>query len=66
MTDQPKQRGGLRTPAGGRPKKADKKVKINITISKALHVWLLAQRTPEDEPLSQVIERLLPTPPPAD
>lgn len=60
MTDKP-QRGGLRNPPGGRPQlpENEKKVKINITISKALHDALLARRDPPTEPLSQVIERLL-------
>lgn len=54
-------RGGLRNPPGGRPPKApeDRKVKINITITKALHEKLLARRDPPNEPLSHVIERLL-------
>lgn len=56
---EPKKRGGLRIPAGGRPPKApeDRKVKVSITISQALHTKLLT--TYPDEPLSQVIERLL-------
>lgn len=60
MTDKP-QPGGLRNPPGGRPKlpEDEKKVKINITISPALHAALLARRDPPTEKLSQVIERLL-------
>lgn len=59
MTDKP-QRGGLRNPPGGRPKKAeaDKKIKINITLSKGIIDWLGEQRQP-DEPLSNAIERVL-------
>lgn len=58
MTDQPK-RGGLRSPAGGRPKKTEteKKVKLSITISPMIHDWLKSKRTYPREPLSQVIER---------
>lgn len=54
-------RGGRRNPPGGRPPKSpeDRKVKINITITKSLHDKLLARRNPPNEPLSQVIERLL-------
>lgn len=56
----PNKRGGLRIPSGGRPKKApaDKKVKINITLSKSTMDWIEAQRG-EKEPLSNAIERLL-------
>ena len=60
-TDNPKQRGGLRTPAGGRPPKPPEevKVKLSITISKDTQRWLQEQRTRPNEPISQVIERKL-------
>lgn len=59
-TDKP-QRGGLRTPPGGRPPKPpeDVKVKLSITISKDTQRWLQEQRTRPNEPISQVIERKL-------
>ena len=61
MTDNPKQRGGLRNPPGGRPPKPPEevKVKLSITISKDTQRWLQAQRTRPNEPISQVIERKL-------
>lgn len=54
MTTKP-QRGGLRTPAGGRPPKpeSERKVKVTISISPAL-----LTKYP-NEPLSQTVERLL-------
>lgn len=54
-------RGGLRSPAGGRPPmpKGDRKVKVSITISPETKANLHAHRIRPNEPLSQVIERLL-------
>jgi hypothetical protein len=56
-------RGGLRNPPGGRPPLASdvRKRKISITLDPATVEWLGTQRERENEPLSQVIERLLTT-----
>jgi hypothetical protein len=61
MTDKQKKRGGLRSPAGGRPpmEPSEHKVKLSITIAQTTRDWLLTQRQRPNEPLSQVIEREL-------
>jgi hypothetical protein len=53
--------GGLRNPAGGRPRieAGERKVKISVTVSPHVHHWLLAQRQRPHEPLSQVVDRIL-------
>lgn len=63
MTDKPEKRGGLRTPPGGRPTllESERKVKLSITLDHATVARLRARRTRPNEPLSQVIERLLHT-----
>jgi hypothetical protein len=60
MTSKPG-RGGLRNPAGGRPSKPkeERRRKVIITLDPDVVDWLNAKRARENEPLSQVIERLL-------
>lgn len=53
--------GGLRNPPGGRPPlpEDERRVKVSITLSKVTVARLREQRQRPNEPLSQVIERLL-------
>ena len=53
--------GGFRNPPGGRPPlpENERRVKVSITLSKVTVARLKEQRRRPNEPLSQVIERLL-------
>lgn len=56
-----KKLGGLRNPPRGRPPlpKDERRVKVSITLDAATVAYIKTQRQRENEPISQVIERLL-------
>ena len=53
--------GGLRNPAGGRPRMepSERKVKVNWTIDPDVITWLEGQRQRPKEPISTVANREL-------
>jgi len=60
MTKQHPGRGGARKGAG-RPHKTDeeKRTRSSITLDPSLREWLTTQRQRPNEPMSQIVERLL-------